>query len=332
MSVGNNEKANKEHCSQTLKSSDRNPSLMDDDSQTSSIISLCYGQSELDEKQTAGRWTHEEHTLFLEGLKIFGREWKKVAERIPTRTSAQIRSHAQKYFAKLARDEGHGLQEQPSTVVIVPSPPQVIPSSSSKSALPSSVQKNVERILSNPQTVEKEVEETLRALRERYIQLQIRLEETTRCQSKESLKSRANKHISTQNDKASSCHKKSTPLNAEIQFQYPDDFSSISSAGFSPTRELGDQELIALSVLGSSLTRSSSAPQLLLSADYEKCEEMRDWNQNSTTSSSFCSSINPRENSETDSNLPAKRLRLSDDESENTKECDQDFNHEDAAL
>jgi hypothetical protein len=34
---------------------------------------------------------------------MYGREWKRVAADIKTRTSAQIRSHAQKYFAKLAK-------------------------------------------------------------------------------------------------------------------------------------------------------------------------------------------------------------------------------------
>ncbi|KAI9988152.1 hypothetical protein PInf_024421 [Phytophthora infestans] len=52
-----------------------------------------------------GRWTELEHQSFLAGLRLYGREWKKVAAKIKTRTSAQIRSHAQKYFAKLARDD-----------------------------------------------------------------------------------------------------------------------------------------------------------------------------------------------------------------------------------
>jgi hypothetical protein len=41
--------------------------------------------------------------MFLHGLRIYGREWKKMAEKIKTRSSSQIRSHAQKYFAKLAK-------------------------------------------------------------------------------------------------------------------------------------------------------------------------------------------------------------------------------------
>lgn len=44
--------------------------------------------------QSTGRWTTAEHNTFLEGLKVFGREWKKVALRIPTRSSSQVRSHA----------------------------------------------------------------------------------------------------------------------------------------------------------------------------------------------------------------------------------------------
>jgi len=49
-------------------------------------------------KKSAGRWTSEEHNHFLHGLKLYGREWKLVANCIPTRTSSQIRSHAQKYL------------------------------------------------------------------------------------------------------------------------------------------------------------------------------------------------------------------------------------------
>ena len=58
--------------------------------------------------QTSGRWTEAEHQAFLTGLRLYGREWKKVAGAIKTRTSAQIRSHAQKYFAKLAKDRECG--------------------------------------------------------------------------------------------------------------------------------------------------------------------------------------------------------------------------------
>lgn len=60
-------------------------------------------------KATNGRWTREEHELFLKALNEYGREWKKVAKKIKTRSSAQIRSHAQKYFQKLSKEKKAGL-------------------------------------------------------------------------------------------------------------------------------------------------------------------------------------------------------------------------------
>ena len=48
-----------------------------------------------------GRWTEAEHQLFLEGLDLFGRDWRQIEEHIGgSRTCSQIRSHAQKYFLR----------------------------------------------------------------------------------------------------------------------------------------------------------------------------------------------------------------------------------------
>ena len=44
-----------------------------------------------------GRWTQKEHMAFLEGLNLYGRNWSKVAQLVKTRTSTQVRSHAQKH-------------------------------------------------------------------------------------------------------------------------------------------------------------------------------------------------------------------------------------------
>ena len=56
------------------------------------------------EKKTCGRWSCEEHKKFIEGLMKFGKNWKKVEEHIGTRSGAQIRSHAQKFFKRLERE------------------------------------------------------------------------------------------------------------------------------------------------------------------------------------------------------------------------------------
>ena len=48
-----------------------------------------------------GRWDSNEHMRFLEAINIFGNQWKEVQKFIGTRSSKQVRSHAQKFFMKL---------------------------------------------------------------------------------------------------------------------------------------------------------------------------------------------------------------------------------------
>lgn len=48
-------------------------------------------------------WSNHEHQLFLESLKLYERDWKKIADHIGTKSVIQIRSHAQKYFIKMQK-------------------------------------------------------------------------------------------------------------------------------------------------------------------------------------------------------------------------------------
>ena len=67
---------------------------------------LIRGESASEKANTAkrtGRWTREEHFRFLEALKLFGKEWKRVQMHVGTRSSTQARSHAQKFFVKLEK-------------------------------------------------------------------------------------------------------------------------------------------------------------------------------------------------------------------------------------
>jgi SHAQKYF class myb-like DNA-binding protein len=41
-----------------------------------------------------GRWTEKEHQRFLEGLKLYDKDWRRIEKHIGTRTCSQIRSHA----------------------------------------------------------------------------------------------------------------------------------------------------------------------------------------------------------------------------------------------
>ncbi|KAJ8607429.1 hypothetical protein CTAYLR_009990 [Chrysophaeum taylorii] len=57
-------------------------------------------------KLESGRWSMAEHKRFVEGLEKFGRrKWIRIAQHVGTRTVIQVRSHAQKYFKKLRKDE-----------------------------------------------------------------------------------------------------------------------------------------------------------------------------------------------------------------------------------
>ena len=50
-----------------------------------------------------GHWSKAEHERFIQGVQQHGRDWKKVSEEVGSRSSNQIRSHAQKHFLKLDR-------------------------------------------------------------------------------------------------------------------------------------------------------------------------------------------------------------------------------------
>ncbi len=87
-------------------------------------VSMATAQSATSSNQgeNTGRWTAEEHRLFLQGLEQHGKGWKKIASLIKSRTVVQIRTHAQKYFQKLAKarqngDEGEVSMENRERIV-----------------------------------------------------------------------------------------------------------------------------------------------------------------------------------------------------------------------
>ena len=54
-----------------------------------------------DKNLNEGRWTLEEHIKFVEAIIKYGKDWREVQKLVRSRSSAQARSHAQKFFLKL---------------------------------------------------------------------------------------------------------------------------------------------------------------------------------------------------------------------------------------
>ena len=68
--------------------------------------------SSVDKKKAVNnRWTEEERNRFIQGIILYRNNWKKVKTLFTTRSAAQVRSHAQKFFnkLKLCKDENLGI-------------------------------------------------------------------------------------------------------------------------------------------------------------------------------------------------------------------------------
>lgn len=61
-----------------------------------------------------GHWSNEEHQKFLQALQLHGRDWKKIVDHVGSRSSNQVRSHAQKYFLKLHKKQANQIQSSSS--------------------------------------------------------------------------------------------------------------------------------------------------------------------------------------------------------------------------
>ena len=50
------------------------------------------------EGRKLGRWTDQEHELFLEALKLYGKDWEEIQAHVGTRDIVNVRAHAQKFL------------------------------------------------------------------------------------------------------------------------------------------------------------------------------------------------------------------------------------------
>jgi len=84
-----------------------------------SIKKECKNESSNNFISNEGRWSKEEHEKFLEGIVLYGINWKKIKTLIETRTSMQVRSHAQKFYHKMkkCKDEILGIDFTSNSVL-----------------------------------------------------------------------------------------------------------------------------------------------------------------------------------------------------------------------
>jgi len=65
-----------------------------------------------------GRWNSKEQKLFIEAFNLYGKDWKKVRNHVGTRTTTQIRSHAQKYFIRLRKASSKATEQRNEVIPV----------------------------------------------------------------------------------------------------------------------------------------------------------------------------------------------------------------------
>ena len=66
---------------------------------------IIINENNSNKNHSTGRWNRDEHQRFIDGIIKYGNNWRQVQKYIGTRSSTQIRSHAQKFFDKLKRSK-----------------------------------------------------------------------------------------------------------------------------------------------------------------------------------------------------------------------------------
>mmetsp|Transcript_5517 Transcript_5517/g.13827 ORF Transcript_5517/g.13827 Transcript_5517/m.13827 type:complete len:400 (+) Transcript_5517:172-1371(+) len=220
----------------------------------------------------SGRWTASEHQAFLQGLKVYGREWKKVAICIPTRTSAQIRSHAQKYFSKVSKEQQQLLEIRRFSI------PDAMPWKSDESALltdPPMTQSFVDTMTSmveNPSEVKIRVSKTLASLRERYKHLEDKLDQVkvsaASIQSAETSLGPATAALALEQKsmrKAAEARYEMKKFDAHLDKEQSSpeaeardaSYACVSLSSMPPHSDFDSNDVIALSILGGNFGRES---------------------------------------------------------------------------
>jgi len=77
-----------------------------------------------------GYWSAEEHELFVDGLKKYGKDWRKIAVVVGTRSMKQVGTHATHYFQQLEKE-----QDRASSLLISSSAPHPSATTTAKTVM-----------------------------------------------------------------------------------------------------------------------------------------------------------------------------------------------------
>jgi len=263
-------------------------------SSDSNLASLASEQTAAGEKEshTWGRWTSAEHEAFLTGLKIYGREWKKVATCIPTRSAAQIRSHAQKYFARVSKEkqqlELSALKLQ-SLAADDDAPLSVVQTYAVGAERSPQHSVTVKSILENPSSAEFRVSKTLASLRTKYETLEAELMQKKSPASPDSTSSdcpatlalaREQKSLREAAEARYELKKHSPPMQTQQQVDVPENPRSLPHVSLAsmPSRNSGifdSSQVLALSQVCSNLKQGNRSMPISTIKDEQRSASLQ---------------------------------------------------------
>jgi SHAQKYF class myb-like DNA-binding protein len=66
----------------------------------------------------SGRWSEEEHKIYMKAKKLYGPNWHMIALMVGTRSRVQVKSHDQKYKINLQRPTTYSVTRRDASVQV----------------------------------------------------------------------------------------------------------------------------------------------------------------------------------------------------------------------